>query len=337
MASLNKMNPTVGVVVPCYNGEKLIKNTLDSLLSQTYIPDEIVVVDDGSVDDTAKVLENYNGIVRTIRQSNSGASSARHLGVNNINSDIVIFNDTGDISLAGRIEKLRKGLIKNPDCVAACSATWLKPREKPDWSNFIGKPLDGSIIVVENSLEKILCQSWPPAIGMNIAIWRDVALLSTQVPPFYRAANDYALQAYTACHGDFAYIAEVTLECEFLKGGITEKYGWMQQTGYALCAAVECYERESRKHHLNEKSFRLRVIEAWPGILLHAYLNRNFPLFRKIFKIGIKYGSLKRFPRNIWWALNEALEEGKLNNSILIKNFVKSTKYLQFLIKKGFS
>ena len=76
------MSMSISVVIPAYNAARYIGRALDSVLAQTHKPDEIIVVDDGSTDDTAGIVETYSSQVRLIRRENAGASVARNTGIN---------------------------------------------------------------------------------------------------------------------------------------------------------------------------------------------------------------------------------------------------------------
>jgi len=86
----------VTVVIPVYNGEMWISRAIDSVLSQTIAPAEILVIDDGSTDGTARAVERYEPMVRCIRQQNGGASSARNRGIIEARSEWIAFLDSDD-------------------------------------------------------------------------------------------------------------------------------------------------------------------------------------------------------------------------------------------------
>ena len=71
------MRSTVSVIIPTYNRADLLRRAIDSALDQTYPPYEVIVVDDGSVDDTPKVAASYEGRIRYVRQHNQGEGPAR--------------------------------------------------------------------------------------------------------------------------------------------------------------------------------------------------------------------------------------------------------------------
>jgi glycosyltransferase involved in cell wall biosynthesis len=87
----------VSVLVPAFNAAATIRATLDSVLSQTMQPDEILVMDDGSTDDTATILASYGQKLTVLRQSNSGPSSARNALCLRAHGSLIAFLDSDDI------------------------------------------------------------------------------------------------------------------------------------------------------------------------------------------------------------------------------------------------
>ena len=92
------------VIIPVLNGEKFIAETIDSLLEQTYLPDEIIVVDNGSTDNTLKVLEKYRESIIVITESKKAVSAARNTGIKYSKSELIAFMDSDDICKPTRIE-----------------------------------------------------------------------------------------------------------------------------------------------------------------------------------------------------------------------------------------
>jgi len=86
----------VSVIIPTYNYAEYIEHAIDSVLKQTYQNIEIIIVDDGSTDDTQDRLRKYGTSICYIRQSNQGASSARNRGLNEAQGDYISFLDADD-------------------------------------------------------------------------------------------------------------------------------------------------------------------------------------------------------------------------------------------------
>ncbi len=92
------MTPSlISCIVAVFNGERYLKEALDSILAQTYRPVEIIVVDDGSTDKTAAVVASYGEQVRYAWQLNAGPGAARNLGLSLTQGEFVAFLDADDI------------------------------------------------------------------------------------------------------------------------------------------------------------------------------------------------------------------------------------------------
>lgn len=112
----------ISVIIPTFNSERYIIKTLDSVSDQTVLPYEIIVVDDGSTDDTIQVVENYmrqNHImgdrINIYQQKNMGAGAARNRGVRESKGDWIAFLDSDDIWLPDKIEDTIKMIEAFPE------------------------------------------------------------------------------------------------------------------------------------------------------------------------------------------------------------------------------
>jgi glycosyltransferase involved in cell wall biosynthesis len=115
---------TISVVVPTFNRADLLPFTLEAVFAQTRRPDEIIVVDDGSTDDTSRILQHYGSRLTVVHQVNSGDLAARNAGVRRARSDLVAFCDSDD--------------LWRPDFLACMTRFWLiEPRTTVAYSNFV--------------------------------------------------------------------------------------------------------------------------------------------------------------------------------------------------------
>jgi glycosyltransferase involved in cell wall biosynthesis len=107
--------PTVTAIIPTYNRAKLLSQALESALCQTRRPDEIIIVDDGSTDDTKRIVEGYGTQVRYFYQNNSGPAAARNRGLRAASGDIIAFLDSDDLWVPKKTEVQLEFLARNPE------------------------------------------------------------------------------------------------------------------------------------------------------------------------------------------------------------------------------
>lgn len=109
------MSLRVSVVVPAYNCARFLREAIDSALVQTLPPIEVIVVDDGSSDETPALLAGYGSRIRAIRQANAGVAAARNRGVREATGDAVAFLDADDAWLPEKLERQALRLETEPD------------------------------------------------------------------------------------------------------------------------------------------------------------------------------------------------------------------------------
>lgn len=111
------MSTTISVVIPVYNSSEYIARTIESVLAQTHKPDEIIVVDDGSTDETKQKVAQYEPKVKYIYQTNAGASAARNTGIKTSSGEWIAFLDGDDEWLPEYLQKQLALLERNPQLV----------------------------------------------------------------------------------------------------------------------------------------------------------------------------------------------------------------------------
>jgi len=110
------LNPLVSIIIPAYNKSQLTVKTVESVLSQTYQPIEIIVVDDGSKDDTREQLLRYADKIQYVYKENGGACSARNLGFKLSQGDYIGFLDCDDVYHPEKVQLSFNYLREHPDC-----------------------------------------------------------------------------------------------------------------------------------------------------------------------------------------------------------------------------
>jgi glycosyltransferase involved in cell wall biosynthesis len=107
-------------VIPVFNGKRFVAEAIESALTQTHAPLEVIVVDDGSTDETPAVLEGFGERIRTYRQANRGPAAARNLGLEESRGEFIAFLDADDLWVPEKIEA-QLGCLRDDPGVGLCS------------------------------------------------------------------------------------------------------------------------------------------------------------------------------------------------------------------------
>lgn len=115
--------PKVSIVVPVYNTEKYIAQTLDSVLNQTFSDFECICINDGSTDNSLKILKEYaekDKRIRIISQENAGLANVKNVGIRNAVGDYIIFVDSDDFISLDYVEKMYARIIEKDYDIVYC-------------------------------------------------------------------------------------------------------------------------------------------------------------------------------------------------------------------------
>ena len=116
----------ISVVIPTYNRYELLKRALASVYLQTHLPQEVIVIDDGSIDDTKQISQDFPNIVY-IFQDNAGVSSSRNLGIANATNDWIAFLDSDDEWHQDKLQEQATFHKENPDILMSYSdEKWIR-------------------------------------------------------------------------------------------------------------------------------------------------------------------------------------------------------------------
>lgn len=152
-------SPLVSIIIPVYNCERYLAEAIQSALDQTYQPTEIIVIDDGSTDNSAGTAKHYSPPVQYWRQANLGTAAARNMGIRLSRGQFFSFLDADDTWAKNKLERQMEILSANPDAEAVfCHA-----------QQFFSPDLDPAFRAkIQNTLEPI--PGWLPT---NMVIRKD--------------------------------------------------------------------------------------------------------------------------------------------------------------------
>lgn len=183
--------PAVSVIIPTYNRAWCLRQAVDSVLSQEFEAFELIVVDDGSTDDTPQLLEGYGDAIRTLRQENRGVSAARNAGIAAARAEVIAFLDSDDRWLPGKLARQVAFFASHPQAlICQTEELWVRNgrRVNPGKRHF-----KRSGMIFEPSLE--LCLVSPSAVMVRRELFDRVGVFDERLP----ACEDYDLWLRVSC------------------------------------------------------------------------------------------------------------------------------------------
>ncbi len=165
-----KNQPDISVIIPTYNRAHILPRALDSVLAQTQLPIEIIVVNDGSTDGTKSVLSNYPGL-KIIDQQHSGVSAARNIGLEHTNGEWIAFLDSDDEWLPEKLEQQWAAICNDDKLICHTEEIWIRNGQRV---NPMKKHQKFGEYIYEKCLP--LCVISPSSVMIHRSVFHDVGL-----------------------------------------------------------------------------------------------------------------------------------------------------------------
>ncbi|MDP7565470.1 MAG: glycosyltransferase family A protein [Candidatus Marinimicrobia bacterium] len=178
-----KSQPDISVIIPAFNRAHTLPKALDSVLSQTLKPREIIVVDDGSTDETNAVLANYPGLC-IISQDNRGVSAARNMGIKKAGGEWLAFLDSDDEWLKEKLEKQWDAICIDDKLICHTEEIWIRNGQRV---NPMKKHKKFGGIIYERCLP--LCVISPSSVMIHRSVFEDVGVFDESL----EVCEDYDL------------------------------------------------------------------------------------------------------------------------------------------------
>ena len=184
-------HPLVSVIIPTYNRSQMVQEAIDSVLNQDFADYELIVVDDGSGDNTPAILAAYGQAITVLHQSNKGVSAARNHGIAAAAGPLIAFLDSDDLWLPRKLSTQVKFFKDHPDAVInQTQERWIRHgirvNSKQRHHKFSG-------MIFEHSLA--LCLVSPSAVMIKKSLLEAVGVFDEQLP----ACEDYDLWLRISC------------------------------------------------------------------------------------------------------------------------------------------
>jgi len=187
----NMNTPFVSVIIPTYNRAWSLKKAIDSVLEQDYKNFELIVVDDGSTDDTEALVSEYAKSVKFVQQPNLGVSAARNKGISISSGSLISFLDSDDYWEPKKLSTQVEFFNANPDAlICQTEETWIRngKRVNPKQKH---KKQSGMIFIPSLAL----CLVSPSAVMMRKILFAKVDVFDESLP----ACEDYDLWLRITC------------------------------------------------------------------------------------------------------------------------------------------
>jgi len=288
--------PTVSVIIPTYNGAAFAVEAVDSVLAQTRPPDEIIVIDDGSTDDTQSRLARYADRIRYIRQSNGGVANARNHGIQESRGSLIAFLDGDDRWLP---EKLERQL----ECLAAHPEADLIHTNFLHWNDHTGE-----LTPVKPGLERYTgscfqeffwrCGVKTSTVLLTRRCLERVGLFDEHIPGG-GSVEDFDLFLRVARHFQLAFVPEplalyrhhgsnATLDTR----RILESLFWVTERSFAMDRAfVTALGPQRVRRHMRSLAFTAGYGHAEKGDLRNA---------RRMFRCALRYAPVSPYIWALW-------------------------------------
>jgi len=177
--------PEVTVIIPTYNRGWTLRRAIDSVLAQTFRDFELIVVDDGSEDNTADILADYGTDIRVIRQANAGVSAARNAGIRAAGGEYIAFLDSDDAWLPEKLQVQMDYFNTHPaDVICQTEEIWIRNGKRVNPKKVHKKP-SGRIFRASLAL----CLVSPSAVMLRRELFAEIGGFDETLP----ACEDYDL------------------------------------------------------------------------------------------------------------------------------------------------
>ena len=202
-SSLSQQNPLVSVIISNYNYGYFLPEAINSVLQQTYRNFELIVVDDGSTDNSREVIESYQGQLAAIFQPNSGQGEAFNVGVSKATGEIVCFLDADDYYHPDKLRKIVSGFCNHP--------RWVQISHGRTAIDRSGNPIGaGSKSHSKGDVSQLLLRWGRYAMGITsaLAYRRQILEQVLPIPTMRKEAADTYLTAAVPFYGEVGCINE---------------------------------------------------------------------------------------------------------------------------------
>ncbi len=256
------MNPSISVVIPTFNSAQYLGRAIRSALAQTVQPLEIIVVDDGSTDNTADIVATYRDAVRLYCQPNGGAAAARNTGIRAARGSHIAFLDSDDYWLSTKLECQIQVLRRFPTVPLVSTLwRWLPFGSDPAQADFQGPAPDPHAIEIKPGWRTLLPDPYlgTPTVLVATDAAREIGGFDTTLPSSEDV--DFFLRI---CGGEtYALVRQPLIAAQLRSGSLTQTERGAHYNLLVLDRLAKTHPEMALEHAALLDSCRLAIYNRW--------------------------------------------------------------------------
>lgn len=203
------------IIVPVYNGERTIKRTLDSLINQTIKDIHILLIDDGSTDNTSSIIDEYSNNydnIEVIHKENGGIANTRNVGINNVKTPYFGFLDSDDYVENNMYETMLNKITQDNSDLCVCNFIW-------EWTKKSKKQVDGQYHNPKEMMTRMFSTLWNKIYKTDLIKKYDLSF-----PDGYRYEDSYFLYCLAGNDIKISFVDDYFVRYVQYEGSITHNH-----------------------------------------------------------------------------------------------------------------
>lgn len=324
----------ISAVIPAYNNAQYIADAVRSIQAQTHPVDEIIIIDDGSSDNTQQRIRELPGHINYIRQHNQGPSAARNTGIQAALGDWIAFLDADDQWTPGKIKKQLEVLTKFPELhLLAGDMQEINRQNQPVTNSVLAKHdllqkfkmLDGQPI--NNALAFLISKNFIPT--GTVLVKRTTLIEAGMFNHNIRFGEDLELWAKIAARHPISCLPTTLMLRRLHDTNATQNTALMLQDLIKVMKSIKHYAAATLK--MQQQNPNQMVADAYADLGYWHFSEQNYSHSRKAF-----VASFKEFPskRALMYVLSSLLPAGLINKIRHIKQRIAEKKRATHYIEK---
>ena len=297
-------SPQLSIIVPVYNVEKYLARCIDSILNQSFTDFELLLIDDGSKDNSGSICDAYaekDSRIRVFHKENGGVSSARNVGLDNAKGEWIYFVDSDDELISGALESVSQSFDKTVDAIL----TGYVECDENGFTTYSSKLESEDSLSIDRAVAALYDSSF---LGMKYLGYPWTWVVRNTIIQKLRLRFDESISVKE----DTLFVAEYLCSCQNGVGFVSQPvYKYYQRVNSVMGSLVNSYNP--------------KYLTSFDAVVkMHQVIRRRFPDDIELMK------SAKTAILNRIYMIKGNMIKGKVDNRVLHKLLVKSMHQVGF-------